>query len=334
MIAQTGTTDAKVQAMQAKWRYVIISPVRDEAQYIETTIVSVVNQTIQPAQWIIVDDGSSDETASIAERYSSNYPWITCVRRVNRGFRSPGSGVIATFDDGYRAIGDTNWDFLIKLDGDLTLPPDYFAKCLEQFHNDPTLGIAGGTLYHLENGRRVQEPNPQFHVRGATKIYRRGCWEAIGGLLQAPGWDTIDEVKASYLGWRTRSFPNILVLHNRPTGGAMGSWSDAIKNGTADYVSGYHPLFLLAKCLKRCRQRPFVVGSIGLLWGFVRAYLRRTPRVPDAALVKYVRQQQLRQPVRHGHDLEVGTMDLRRRDGQLEFDRPGRKVHFHLVGND
>ncbi len=277
-----------------KTRYVIISPVRDEGEYIEETILSVMRQTVQPAHWVIVDDGSSDDTAGIAGAYAERCGWISCVRRSNRGHRAPGAGVIEAFEEGYAALSRSDWEFVVKLDGDLTLPPDYFEKCFEQFEGDPSLGIGGGTLYHLENGEVRYEANPRFHVRGATKMYRRACWEALGGLLRSPGWDSVDEVKANYLGWRTRSFPDVKALHKRPTGRAMGAWSDAVKNGLADYVAGYHPLFLLAKCVRRCAQRPYLVCSLGMLFGAAKGYIRRVPRVPEPKLVKYLRRQQLR----------------------------------------
>jgi hypothetical protein len=205
--------------------------------------------------------------------------------------------VIEAFEEGYAALSQSEWEFVVKLDGDLTLPPDYFEKCLEQFEGDPSLGIGGGTLYHLEDGEARYEANPRFHVRGATKMYRRACWEVLGGLLRSPGWDSVDEVKANYLGWRTRSFPDVKALHKRPTGRAMGAWSDAVKNGLADYVAGYHPLFLLAKCVRRCAQRPYLVCSLGMLFGVAKGYIRRVSRVADPELVKYLRRQQLRRLV-------------------------------------
>jgi glycosyltransferase involved in cell wall biosynthesis len=278
----------------ARSRYVIVSPVRDEQLNLERTIQSVAQQSMLPAQWIIVNDGSTDRTGEILEAAAKTHSWLSVMHRPDRGSREPGSGVIAAFSEGYGRIRCADWAFLVKLDGDLVLPPDYFERCLDEFRRDPKLGIGGGTLYHFDHATEVVEPQPRFHVRGATKIYRRECWEAIGGLLKAPGWDTLDEVKAQMLGWSTRSFPEPRVLHLRPTGAADGSWRDSVKNGRANYVSGYHPIFMLLKCMKRVLEKPYGVVAAGLLYGFVTGYLKRIQRVNDPALVRYIRSQQVR----------------------------------------
>lgn len=274
--------------------YVIVSPVRDEAPHLERVIASVVGQTLRPLQWVLVDDGSTDGTGELADRAAREHPWIAAVHRANRGRRLNGGGVVEAFYDGYAVIHHLDWAFLAKLDGDLVLPPDYFEACLEAFARDPRLGIAGGTVYHTADGRQVTEPSPRHHVRGATKIYRRACWEAIGGLVRAPGWDTLDEVRAWMAGWTTRSFPDVRALHLRPTGSAQGPWANAVKDGRADYLTGYHPLFMLLKCARRLGQRPPGVVAAGLLWGFASGYLRGVPRPADRATVRFVRHQQLR----------------------------------------
>ncbi len=275
-------------------RYILITPARDEAAFLEQTIQSVANQTVLPQQWIIVNDGSRDATGAIIDRYAALYPWITAVHRLDRGFRQAGGGVIATFYDGYSHIDQSDWQYLVKLDADLSFSPDYFERCFLEFAKDPRLGIAGGGIYHHDQGELVLEKDPLFHVRGATKIYRRECWDAIGGLLKAPGWDTVDELKANMLGWKTHTFPELRLSHHRFTGAADGAWKDCIKNGRANYITGYHPLFMLAKCLKRLFRKPFLIGSIGLFWGYLSGYLKRIPRVEDQRVITYTRRQQVR----------------------------------------
>ena len=275
-------------------KYVLITPVRDEQQHIETTVRGVTSQTVRPLEWVIVDDGSSDRTGDIINRIASQYEWIHVVHRSNRGFRKSGGGVIEAFYDGYNALHCKDWEFIVKLDGDLTISADYFEKCFEHFQREPRLGIGGGDIYHDLDGTERLEANPKFHVRGATKIYRRSCWEAIGGLWRAPGWDTIDEVKANMLGWRSCSFGELRVVHHRLTGSADGVLRDRIKHGLACYVSGYHPLFLAASCLSRLLQKPYVIGSAAISYGFLKGYFVRMPRVSDARLIKYLRTQQLR----------------------------------------
>jgi biofilm PGA synthesis N-glycosyltransferase PgaC len=275
-------------------KYVVITPARDEAEHLERTIRSVVAQTVQPAQWIIVNDGSGDETGKIIDRFARQHSWITARHRPNRGYREPGGGVVKTFYDGYEQIHVQDWELLVKLDADLSFDPNYFERCILEFERDPKLGIGGGAIYHEVNGQLELEKNPAFHVRGATKMYRRACWEALGGLVQAPGWDTIDELKANMLGWSTRSFLDLRVSHSRFTGAAEGAWRDCIKNGRANYVTGYHPLFMSLKCLRRLVKRPYLLGSVGLMWGFVSSYWNGSPRIEDPRLLRYTRNQQLR----------------------------------------
>jgi biofilm PGA synthesis N-glycosyltransferase PgaC len=275
-------------------KYILITPARDEEDYLERTIQSVVEQNIRPTQWILMNDGSRDRTGEIMDRYAQRYPWMTVCHRNDRGFRNSAGGEIDAFYDGFSRIACSDWNFVVKLDGDLSFAPDYFAKCLTEFAKDPRLGISGGGIYHELNGEVVLEKSPQFHVRGATKIYRRECWDDIGGLMRAPGWDTVDELKANMLGWKTRSFPEFQLLHHRYTGAADGAWKNAIKDGRANYITGYHPLFMLVKCAVRSTKYPYMVGSVGLMLGFLKGYWQHIPQVQDRRLIRYTRNQQLR----------------------------------------
>jgi len=273
-------------------KYVIISPVRDEEQYIGKVFESVVGQTIRPAQWIIVDDGSRDGTGRIIDEYASRYSWIVAVHRADRGLRVAGAGVMEAFYAGYDRMQTPDWEYLVKLDGDVTLEPDYFEQCFRRFAEDPKLGICGGVMYFHKHGRLKLDKQPLFHVRGAMKLYSRFCWTAIGGLIKSVGWDTVDEVHAGMLGLRTRSFPDLKVIHHRPTGAAAGMWQDNVKNGRADYVSGYHPLFVVAKCVRRLFQRPYAIKAIAHAYGYWRSYATRMPRIQNQELIGYVRAQQ------------------------------------------
>jgi poly-beta-1,6-N-acetyl-D-glucosamine synthase len=275
-------------------QYVIITPVCDEEKYIETTINSVCRQTTLPTEWVIVDDGSSDRTGDIINHYAAQYPWLRAVHRPNRGFRKSGGGVMEAFSDGYKALQSQGWDFIVKLDGDLSFEPEYFEKCFEYFRREPHLGIGGGEIYNEVSGSLKREACPRFHVRGATKIYRRACWEAIGGLWPAPGWDTIDEVKANRLGWKTYSFADLPLHHYRVTGAADGMLRDRQKHGLVCYVSAYHPAFVAASCVRRIAQKPYVLGAAAMLYGYFKAYFKRVPRVDDRSYVEYIHNQQLR----------------------------------------
>jgi biofilm PGA synthesis N-glycosyltransferase PgaC len=224
--------------MSNKHKYIVITPVRDEASYIEKTLESVACQTILPSQWLIVDDGSVDGTGDILDRCAARINWIKVIHRKNRGFRAAGGGVMEAFYAGYSVLNDDDWDFIVKLDGDLSFPPDYFEQCFKNFDTEEKLGIGGGTICQLENGQLKVDStgDPQFHVRGATKIYRRACWDKINPLVKASGWDTIDEVKANLHGWTTRTFADLKLVQHKPTGGADGFWRDRFKNGRANYM--------------------------------------------------------------------------------------------------
>lgn len=276
-----------------KTKYVLVTPVRDEEEYLPLTIESVVGQTIRPQEWAIVNDGSKDRTGEIIGEYAARYPWIRGVHRKDRGFRKWGAGIIEAFYDGYNALSCTDWEFMCKLDGDLSFKQDYFESTFRKFRETPKLGIGGGVLYHEENGVRILERHPLFHVRGGAKIYRRECWDALKGLWVGPGSDTVDDVKANMLGWSTLSFVDLQMNHHRWTGAAYGRWGGIIKNGKTDYVSGYHPLFVLAKSVARLAHKPYVLGSLALTYGYLSAFWERLPQVDDPALIQYLRKQQL-----------------------------------------
>lgn len=271
----------------------VVTPVRDEASYLPLTMESMVRQTILPQQWIIVNDGSKDSTASIIDQAARQHSWIRAVHRKDRGFRKWGAGIIEAFYDGFNQLACQDWDFMCKLDGDLSFEPDYFESAFKRFLRNSRIGIGGGILYHYEDGNVVFEKHPVFHVRGGVKIYRRACWEAIDGLWVGPGSDTVDEVKANMLGWTTTSFTELHLHHHRFTGASWGRWGGLVKDGKIDYVSGYHPLFLAAKSMVRLFRSPYLLGSFALVYGYVSAHLQHTPRVDDPKLIRYLRQQQL-----------------------------------------
>lgn len=277
--------------------YAVITPVRNEGEHLAKTISSMSDQTMKPLLWVLVNDGSSDNTGEIAESAARKHSWIRVLQRPDRGFRKPGGGVVEAFNDGYALVEPLTWDFLVKLDGDLAFAPDYFQKCLAHFEADPELGVGGGRVYTSVNGRFVEDsPNdPWFHVRGATKIYRRAAWKAIGGLLASPGWDTLDELKVNMLGWKSYSFKELRVHQLKPTGSVDGTWKTWFKNGQANYITGYHPAFMAAKCLKRAFVAPFFIGATGLACGYLKGYLgKQIERVNDPALIGYIHTQQIR----------------------------------------
>lgn len=273
--------------------YVVITPVRNEAEFLRQTVDSFVSQTLKPQKWVIVNDGSTDDTRLIMDAASKEHSWIVCVHRVDRGKREAGGGVMAAFYDGYELVANERWQYIVKFDGDLRFPSTYFEDCLRKFEANPKLGIGGGTCCLEGKGQLAPEyADAPYHVRGPTKMYRRECWSAIGGLIKAVGWDSVDEIKANMLGWQTRTFPEIRLVHLRPTGGAYGIWTDTIKRGLANYITGYHPVFMACKCAKRCFHKPYGVEALALWIGFLKGYVKRIPRVDDREMIRFLRRQQ------------------------------------------
>ena len=274
--------------------YIVISAVRNEGPYVERTIASMRSQTQLPLKWMIVDDGSKDNTAALTDAAAAEAPWIERVSRKDRGFRQPGVGVVEAFYAGFERVKDLPWSYVVKMDGDLLLPKEYFERLMTAFETEDRLGICSGDIFNeTATGLALDSPSdPAFHVRGAAKMYRRACWDAIGGLQRVTGFDSIDNVKARMTGWDTRRLHEVPVIHLRHTGQAGGTWRNGYKNGIGANAIGYHPLFVVVKCLKRL-VRGSPVDALGQGCGFIAGYFVSIPRVQDQKLIRYLRQQQL-----------------------------------------
>ncbi|HSQ17941.1 MAG TPA: glycosyltransferase family A protein [Anaerolineales bacterium] len=278
------------------YMYVVISPVKDEAAFIETTICSMIEQTMRPAAWIIVNDGSRDNTEAIVQKYAQEHRWITLVNRQDAGIRKRGKGVVEAFYTGYEMLAEP-YDFIVKLDGDVSFGPNYFEGLLDKFARDPLLGIAGGGLYERPDGKTWVLYTTRDHVRGCTKVYRRGCFEAIGGLVASMGWDGIDEWKALAMGWRVESFLRLPIYHYRFTGAATGYLKSCIEQGGGAYRMGYHPLFMIARGIRRITDRPYVIGGAAMIGAYFVAWLRKQELLADPPVVRYIRQTQMKKLV-------------------------------------
>lgn len=277
-----------------KTRYVVVTPARDEERTIELTARSLRAQTAPPLRWVVVDDGSTDRTRALVEKHAAEAPWIEVVARKDRGHRALGGGVVDAFDEGLARLAGLPFDFIVKLDADLSFAPDYFANLLRRFDADPKLGMASGKTFLVEDGVKSLEWCPDEHVRGPAKMYRRECFEAIGGLEARRGWDMIDETRAQMRGWTTRSFLEEEVIHHRPIDARQANvLRSRFEMGELYHFLGYHPLYLLLRSVRSALQDfPRGTGGTALLLGYLRAWLRRAPRY-DADYVAWVRRQQL-----------------------------------------
>jgi biofilm PGA synthesis N-glycosyltransferase PgaC len=266
-------------ASTAAYNYVIISPVRDEEIYLERTITTVLRQTIRPRRWVIVDDGSRDQTPQMLQRYAEGHDWITVLRIERSGERQLGISEIQAFAAGYKLIEDMPLDFVVKLDCDVELPLDYFERLLSRFDQDEALGIASGSYLETEGDTWIAVPMPEYHAAGASKVMRAECFRQIGGFVPHRGWDTIDEIRADMAGWKTCHFPDIAFRHLRTEGAAAGPLETNRMHGQIYYLTGGNSLFLLLKVLHRCwHGRPFILGGLMMLVGFLWPLLSGAPR--------------------------------------------------------
>jgi poly-beta-1,6-N-acetyl-D-glucosamine synthase len=273
-------------------RYVAITPVRDEEKFLPELIRSMAAQTHPPDLWILVDDGSIDASGEILDRAAAGHSWIRVHHLGSTRTRAEGgeSAVVRILK---REVWEC-FDYVLRLDADLTFGADFARKLIYEFSRDPRLGIAGAALCEPKGTGWREVRQPAFHTRGAVKMYSRECFAAIGGLAGGVGWDTLDEAHAMMLGFRTRHFRHILALHHRPQGGAAGAWRARMAAGRAAYQVGYSPLFLFARAAACMAKRPRIIGGLAMIGGYSQGYLTRQPRSASPELVRYVRREQIR----------------------------------------
>jgi glycosyltransferase involved in cell wall biosynthesis len=274
----------------------IVSPVRNEARHIERVVRSVAAQTLLPARWIVLDDGSDDGTLELLRALESEVPFLTVVERASLldGARDRLARAAAprAFNAGLAVTDWREYTHVMKLDGDIELEPGYFADLLARFEADPSLGLAGGVLVEPQaDGSMRPIRIPDSHVHGALKLYTRACFEAIGGVQERLGWDTIDEVYARMHGFHARSFKDLVSVHHRPLGSADGTLRGRARHGECAYIAHYGPTWVALRSLKVARTRPRVVSGLAFFYGYVRAAAVRTERVPDPAFRRFVRRE-------------------------------------------
>lgn len=274
-------------------RYVIVSPMKNEEKYVAQTLESVVSQTVLPVEWMIVNDGSTDNSVEIIDKYSQRYPWI---RRVDvKGTRRRRGGhVVDLFYKGLEQAKCSDFEFVVKLDCDLSLKPDFFEVVLRTFAANPGLGITSGISYITRDARLVEEKSAPGHTLGAAKIYRMSCFEAIGGLVRSMGWDGVDEIKARMSGWEAWPIRELPVLHHRPEGQGQGTLESGLERGRGTYFMGYHPVFVLARVCRQMLRPHYFVDGVGMLAGYLSACWHNEERIPDAEFVHFLRKHQIR----------------------------------------
>ncbi len=279
-------------------RLIVISPVRNEAAHFERVARAMAAQTRPPDVWAVVDDGSTDETPDLIDRLAGEIPFMVALRapQANDAGHVPDRHAVAaaprSFNAGLAQLGDESFTHVSKLDGDMELPPRYYQELLERFRRDPALGIAGGRYTEEIRGRaQVKQIPESYHVSGALKCYTRECFEAIGGMHQRLGWDSVDETYARMHGYRTRTFNELVGVHHRPWGSADGVMRGRARYGMTAYIVQFPLWWVALRAFKIGASPPRGFSGIAFLYGYLRAAVRRTGRVDDRDYRRFLRRE-------------------------------------------
>jgi biofilm PGA synthesis N-glycosyltransferase PgaC len=269
-------------------RVLIISPVRNEAAHIERVIRAVAAQELPPAKWVIVDDRSDDDTLAILRRLEAEVGFLEVMEAPAPEVgpvrdRLARAAAPRTFNAGLRSVGDlSSYTHVMKLDGDIELKPDYFTQLMARFAADPRLGLAGCVLDEptADGGmRRIKIAGS--HVHGAVKCYSMACFEAIGGVQERLGWDTIDETYARMRGFTTVSYHDLVGIHHRPLGSADGTVRGHARHGECAYIAHFQLSWVALRAVKVATRKPYGLSGLAFFWGYLRAAARRVERIPD-----------------------------------------------------
>ena len=274
--------------------YVLITPARNEAIFIEQTIKSVIGQTIRPAKWVIVSDGSTDGTDDIVKKYAAEHTWIDLMRMPEREERHF-AGKVHAFNAGYARVNDMHYDIVGSLDADISFDHEYFGFLLKKFTLDPKLGVTG-TPFREGNVQYDYRFSRKEHVSGACQLFRKECFEAIGGYIPIKAWaiDLAAIVTARMKGWKTETFTEKFCIHHRRMGTAKAHILVAqFKSGFGDYRMGVHPLWQLSRSIYQMTRKPFVVGGVLLLVGYMWAGVTRAQKPVSMEFVRFRRKEQM-----------------------------------------
>lgn len=268
-------------------KYIIIIPAHNEELHIGKTLHSIAEQTVLPSQVVVCDDHSSDQTHSIARDFSKMHPWIKVVKHQSEAQHQPGSKVIRAFMAGLKSI-DMDYDFIVKLDADLILPPYYFETLLNHFNTNPKLGLAGGFAYiQIKDQWILENLTDKHHVRGAFKMYRKSCFEQIGGLQPVMGWDTLDELLCHYYNWEVLTDISLIVKHLKPTGALYNSKA-AQEQGAAFYRLGYGWVLSTIASAKLSYRKKKIHLFLKYLKGYYKEWIRKSQKSVTPEQERYI----------------------------------------------
>lgn len=261
-------------------RYAVISPVRDEASHIDKTLKSMLAQTSLPVKWVIVDDGSKDQTVARIKSVMHLAPFVELIQNRRQTGREVGSGVIRAFNQGLERLEGIAYKYIVKLDGDLSFEPTYFQDLLSRMDAHPKFGVASGVYMERCNNDQWRDIRmPEYHAAGACKAVRLTCFMEIGGFIPQRGWDTVDELRAITRGWQTGHFHDLKMRHWKIEGSSIGFWRTSIMHGEIFYRAGGGAVLFIPKVLSRLFSRPLLIAGLAMAWGFIRSALLRSPKL-------------------------------------------------------
>jgi len=281
--------------MTAPLTYVLVTPAHNEEAFIEKTIQSVIQQTVLPLKWVIVDDGSTDKTREIISRYLDNNPWMELVELPQRRDRSFAAKVTA-FNAGYEKVKNLRFDVIGNMDADISFGPDHLEFLVQKFAEDPTLGVAGTVFREDGYNSETDSFEGRKHVSGQCQLFRKQCWDEIGGYIphRAGGIDWMAVVTARMKGWKTESFRERFFFHHRHLGTAERSvLASSFSYGEKDYYLGGHPVWEMFRVAYRTTKPPYIVDGMALGLGYCWAFVRRTPRPVSDELMAFHRKEQM-----------------------------------------
>ncbi|TGD57200.1 glycosyltransferase [Flavobacterium humi] len=268
--------------------YYIIIPAHNEEKFIALTLESLANQTILPGKAVVVNDNSTDGTEAIVLAFAEKYPWVSLVNKTSEAVHLPGSKVIQAFHKGLETL-DNHYDIIVKADADLIFPENYFETIIGHFENDPETGMAGGFAYIEKNGDWILENlTDKDHIRGAFKAYRKACFEQIGGLKPAMGWDTVDELLCKFYHWKVLTDQTLKVKHLKPTG-ANYNKASRYKQGEAFYTLGYGFFITAVASLKLAMRKGKPLLFIDYIKGFWKAKSEKKPLLVTGQQAEFIR---------------------------------------------
>jgi glycosyltransferase involved in cell wall biosynthesis len=277
--------------------YAVVTPARDEARNLPRLAECLAAQRLLPSAWVIVENGSTDDTLEAARTLAARHPWIQVLSLQGQTVPTRGGPIARAFEAGVEALGSEP-SVVVIVDGDVTLGPEYFERLMEKFAANPRLGMASGNRYEFERGEwRRHNPTGSTTVEGQCRAYRWASLPDVLPLDDAMSWDGIDAIKATLRGWETRTFFDFGYRHHRAIGTRDGTRAKAwATEGRGAYYMGYRPYYIVLRALHHARRQP---SALGLVWGYASSAARRAPRCPDSEVIEYVRKDQSLRNILH-----------------------------------